>query len=71
MQSVPVFCHATSAVLRRDRRWKNVTEPLRHDMFSSNAGHVRVSRERNAAVGGFAACFHGISTALLGFIVTL
>lgn len=26
---------------------------LRHDTFSSNAGHVRVSRERNAAVGCF------------------
>jgi hypothetical protein len=24
----------------------------RHDTFYSNAGHVRVSRERNAAVGG-------------------
>jgi hypothetical protein len=36
-------CYDVASVRKRDGA-------LRHDTFSSNAGHVRVTRERNAAV---------------------
>ncbi len=38
-------CYDVASVRKRDGA-------LRHDTFSSNAGHVRGSRERNVAVGG-------------------
>ena len=50
-------CYDVASVRKRDGA-------LRHDTFYSNAGHVRVSRKRNAAVGGMCCpFFSGFSAA--------